>query len=239
MPKFFIRIILFALFILPLPNGNASSRLEEARRSADAPLRRLFTKNGLSYPPKCLFIRVFKAENVLELWASDNPKTPYRLLKTYDVCSMSGVLGPKHRQGDEQVPEGFYRISQFNPYSAFYLSLKVSYPNAADQQLNPKGNWGGDIYIHGNCVSIGCVAITDPAIKELFWANYQVQKKQIPVHIFPTRLSNFKTNILEILYEGDPELLQFWKNMQKGYQLFENTHIPPEYTKVENGKYIF
>jgi murein L,D-transpeptidase YafK len=89
-------------------------------------------------------------------------------IKTYTVCATSGLIGPKRMQGDLQIPEGFYYIDRFNPYSNFYLSLGINYPNTSDRILGDKNNLGGDIFIHGDCVTIGCLPITDSEIKELY-----------------------------------------------------------------------
>lgn len=95
-------------------------------------------------------------------------KDLFRLIKDYQICSLSGELGPKRQQGDLQVPEGFYWIDRFNPASNFYLSLGINYPNQFDRILGKSGELGGDIFIHGGCVTIGCIPITDDKIKELY-----------------------------------------------------------------------
>jgi murein L,D-transpeptidase YafK len=103
-----------------------------------------------------LYIRVFKAEKELEMWVFN--KDSFQLFKTYAICNMSGTLGRKYKQGDKQVPEGFYCIERFNPKSNFHLSLGLNYPNQADAFFSDKSNPGGDIFIHGDCVSVGCMA---------------------------------------------------------------------------------
>jgi len=113
-------------------------------------------------------LRAFKKEGELELWA-ENPAGTYVLVKKYSIYATSGVLGPKRRFGDVQVPECFYELDWFNPQSNFYLSLHVSYANAADRIPGSKQNLGGDIFLHGNCVTIGCIPITDDGIKEIYW----------------------------------------------------------------------
>jgi murein L,D-transpeptidase YafK len=82
---------------------------------------------SLSYPPRAIFLRAFKKEAVVELWV-ENPSGSYTLAKNYSICATCGILGPKRRIGDEQVPEGFYELDWFNPQSNFFLSLHVSYP---------------------------------------------------------------------------------------------------------------
>lgn len=217
------------------------ARVADARDAKDALLRALFQKKGLAYPPQNLYLRVFKGESVLEVWASDNSTLPFTLVKSYPVCAMSGQLGPKRREGDEQVPEGFYHISSLNPFSAYHLSMEVSYPNASDRQLSTNSRLGGNIYIHGNCKSIGCIAITDPYIEEVYWlvaqarANGQVK---IPVHLFPARMSDLKFNILQHLYRNKPTLLQFWSSLKQGYDYFQYYHRVPAVGIDQNGYYF-
>jgi murein L,D-transpeptidase YafK len=154
-----------------------------------------------------LFIRALKKERDLEVWVKSKESASYSLLVTYPFCTSSGVLGPKRKQGDLQIPEGIYSINHFNPFSTFYLSLGINYPNASDKILSDREYPGGAIYIHGNCVSIGCIPITDEKIKELYiLAVESINNGQakIPVHIFPTRdfdqlpASDFWTNLKEI-----------------------------------------
>ena len=102
-----------------------------------------------------LLLLAFKEEKELQLFVKKKSESSFRWFKTYEVCASSGELGPKAKQGDGQVPEGFYHIDRFNPASSFYLSLGLNYPNSADKRRNPGGNLGGDIFIHGNCVTIG------------------------------------------------------------------------------------
>lgn len=216
-------------------------RVQAARNEKDANLQKMFDAKGLQYPPKSLFVRVFKSEHIIELWAANEEETPLTLVKSYDVCAMSGDLGPKRKQGDRQVPEGFYHISRFNPNSNYYLSLKINYPNDADRLQSPYSNLGGDIYIHGYCASRGCVSITDPIIKEVYWLAAQVQyagRNELPVHIFPSRLSNFKYSILEHLYADEPEYLQLWTSLKQAYDFFETHHQIPPIEIDEEGKYL-
>jgi len=110
-------------------------RVRTARQEKDAAVRSIVEKKGLAYPPKAILLRAFKKEGVLELWGAQSNAVPYVLLKSYGICATSGVLGPKRRFGDEQVPEGFYDLDWFNPQSNFFLSMHVNYPNAADRIL--------------------------------------------------------------------------------------------------------
>ena len=108
-----------------------------------------------------LYLRVFKHEKLFEIWVREAEGNAYIKLKTYDICSSSGVLGPKRKQGDLQIPEGFYHITAYNPWSSFHLSMCINYPNPSDRVLGVKGNLGGNICIHGSCVTIGCIPLTD------------------------------------------------------------------------------
>ena len=144
------------------------SRVARARSATDARLRTVFETHGVPYPASEIFLRVFKHERLLELWARPAPEAAFVLVKTYPVCALPGQLGPKRRMGDVQVPEGFYFIDQFNPESAFHLSLRVSYPNLADRMRREALALGGDIFIHGGCETVGCVPIENHNIEEVY-----------------------------------------------------------------------
>ena len=110
----------------------------------------MFESKGIEYPSNNIFIRIFKSEALLEIWSFDSSLNKYKIINTYDICALSGKLGPKRKRGDLQIPEGFYYISHFNPVSNFYLSLKVNYPNKSDRILGYRQDLGGDIFIHGD-----------------------------------------------------------------------------------------
>ena len=157
----------------PSPSGGRPVNVREVIAKYGADVRAEFSpicaRLGIRYPPRRIRILVFKRERSLELWGANQAGPFYRLAR-FPVLAASGVLGPKRKEGDLQVPEGFYRISHLNPQSRFHLSLKVNYPNR-DDVANSKvarSEIGSDIFIHGNRVSIGCVAIGDPAIEKLF-----------------------------------------------------------------------
>ena len=127
-----------------------------------------------------------KDSRLMELWARSGG--PWRHVRNYPIKGMSGVAGPKLKEGDLQVPEGLYRIALLNPNSAFHLSLKLDYPNAFDRDmaaLEGRRNLGGDIFIHGNRVSKGCLAMGDRAIEELFVLTAAVGKERVSVLISP------------------------------------------------------
>src|SRR5688500_4877083 len=127
------------------------------------------TAIGTSSPPPALTLVGYKRERVLEVWARG--PAGWVLFRSYPVLAASGGPGPKLREGDRQVPEGVYRLTHLNPASSYHLSIRVDYPNAFDRARGAEGGrraLGGDIYVHGKAVSIGCLAIGDPNIEELF-----------------------------------------------------------------------
>lgn len=175
-----------------------------------------------------LFIRAFKFEEDLEVWAKNKTDSSFSLVTSYKFCSNVGDLGPKRKEGDKQIPEGFYSLSEFNHNSVYFLSLKVDYPNASDSILSDQRSPGGMIFIHGGCRTIGCIPITDRWIKELYV--YAVEAKnggqeQIPIHIFPTRMSQENMSLLEKQY--DEQKVGFWRQLREGYSYFESSKQLP------------
>ncbi len=245
---FFLLLWCFGVALMAQPQifterqlGN--QRVWNARLSSDEQLKQLFQNNHLQYPPKFVYWRAFKKEQQLELWAADSSHHRYKLLKTYFIVNTSGSLGPKRQEGDYQVPEGYYHINQYNPYSNFYLSFKVSYPNKSDSILGKKGNYGGQIFVHGDSLTIGCLPMSNEVIKELYWCNIQVNSNTsdtnyyIPIHIFPCRMNANNWSFLSNYFDFEPQKLEFWKNLQQGYDYFELMRNPPA-VKVDNkGKY--
>jgi len=196
----------------------------------------------IDFPVTNLYIRAFKYDKALEVWARNTTDDSFKIVKTYTICALSGQLGPKRQRGDLQIPEGFYHINHFNPYSSYHLSLKINYPNSSDRKLGTKGRLGGDIFIHGNCVTIGCLPLTDDRIKELY-AICVIAKDagqtEIPVHIFPTKLDSAGFKNLQQAYSGNQKLLAFWRNLREGYLYFENNHKLPEISVNNKGRYLF
>jgi hypothetical protein len=143
-----------------------------------------FERIGVVYPPSRIILIGLKQEKVLEVWVADEPK----LLKSYPILGTSGSLGPKLKQGDRQVPEGLYKIESLNFNSSFHLALRINYPNQFDKdkaKLDGRTNLGGDIMIHGNSCSIGCMAMGDEAIEELFVLAAKTGIENISVIISP------------------------------------------------------
>ncbi len=119
-----------------LENQKLFPRVGEAFREKEESIKKEFAKKGLAWPAKQLYIRSFKLDSELEIWARNSPADTFTLVKTYRVCSLSGKMGPKRKEGDRQVPEGFYYINDFNPNSSFHLSLGINYPNYSDRMLS-------------------------------------------------------------------------------------------------------
>ncbi len=163
-----------------------ASRLEQYGPAARKRMAPAFRKAGVEYPPAKVVMLVLKQEKRLELYAADGGKLRY--VKTYPVLAASGHAGPKLREGDRQVPEGVYRVESLNPNSLWHLSLRLNYPNEFDRAMAAKEgrtDLGGDIMIHGYCVSEGCVAVGDEASEDLFVLAADAGVRNIKVVIAP------------------------------------------------------
>lgn len=148
----------------------------------------LFVDSGVAYPPDNMALIAFKDTRVLELWAA-NDGDNYQLIKSYPIKAASGELGPKLMEGDRQVPEGIYKIVGFNPNSAYHLSMKLNYPNSYDlshAKSEGRDQPGSNIFIHGRAVSVGCLAMGDTAIEQLFSLVHATGKANTTVLISPT-----------------------------------------------------
>ncbi|HXN96164.1 MAG TPA: L,D-transpeptidase family protein [Candidatus Acidoferrales bacterium] len=217
-------------------------RVRTASKEKDEVLRQRFKDKDLAYPPRAILLRAFKQVAQLELWAADAEDKAFVLVHEYRICTSSGTLGPKRRFGDEQVPEGFYELDWFNPQSNFFLSLHISYPNASDRILGSHQNPGGDIFLHGNCASIGCIPITDEGIKEIYWLAVLVHNQDhqhLPIQIFPVRLTDDGLKTLVTTHATQPALIAFWGNLKQGYDLFERNHRLPRIKTRADGAYAF
>ena len=170
--------------------------------------------------PFKLYMVAYKAEGKLEIWMQTSTQKQFKLFKIYDFSAHSGTLGPKVKQGDLQTPEGFYHINAFNPKSNYYLSLGINYPNSVDKQRSGKEDPGGDIYIHGDRVTIGCIPLTDEKIKEVYVLAVEAKnygQLQIPVHIYPFKMTADNLKKYTIQY---PKQAAFWKSLQPSYTHF-------------------
>jgi hypothetical protein len=175
---------------VPAAGATVAERLAEYGPAARARLRPHFAATGVAYPPPALVLVAFKADDVLEVYAPDRAGSQ-RLVTSYPILAASGHLGPKLRMGDEQVPEGLYRVELLNPNSRFHLSLRLDYPNAFDRRMaraDRRTRLGGDIMIHGDAVSIGCLAMGDRAAEDLFVLAADTGIRRIDVIITPVDL---------------------------------------------------
>jgi murein L,D-transpeptidase YafK len=181
-----------------------------------------------------IMLRAYKKESEIEVWKQD-ATGQYALLKTYPMCRWSGQLGPKTREGDRQVPEGFYTItrSQLNPSSSFYLSFNIGYPNALDRSF---GRTGAAIMVHGACTSMGCFSMTDEQIADIYalmreafdGGQQSVQMQSMPFRMTAENL---------VRYRADDHM-PFWRNLKEGSDHFEVTKTPPVVAACGK-KYIF
>ena len=182
-----------------------------------------------------IFIRAFKEEMELEVFVRDRATRKFRLFRTYPIAKSSGNLGPKLAEGDSQVPEGFYFVppAALKPDSQFHLAFNVGYPNAYDRFHQRTGS---SIMVHGNEVSIGCLAMTDAKIEEIYTLCDVALRGGQPffrVNIFPFRMTEAR------LAKAAGEVWEpFWRNLKEGYDFFETKGVPPD-VAVENGRYRF
>jgi len=180
-----------------------------------------------------VFLRIFKSTRQLEVWLEKDAR--FELFRSYPICSYSGDLGPKLRTGDLQSPEGFYFVtpSRLNPASRFHLSFNLGYPNAYDRA---HGRTGSFLMVHGSCVSIGCYAVTDEGIEEIYTlvdAALRGGQSFFRVHIFPFPMTD--KNLAE---QRDSRWSGFWTNLKDGYDWFEEYGRPPN-VEVVDGRYLF
>ena len=217
-------------------------RVRQAYEEIGSLVETLFRINEIDTVGRQIFIRAFKQEHILEIWGKDSLKDTFILLKEYHICRVSGTEGPKRKQGDKQVPEGCYYIDRFNPWSSFHLSLGINYPNASDRVLSDRRHPGGEIFIHGSCVTIGCIPMTDDRIKEIYVFAVEARthgQKQIPVHIFPCKMEGEAYELLAQEHEGDEDMITFWANLEEAYLYFEENRLLPEFTVDKEGRYCF
>ena len=157
-------------------------------QTAELRIQKLFVQAGVAYPPAALTFVGLKAERQLEVWAQSRVGEAWVQISTYPILAASGGPGPKLQQGDLQVPEGIYGLEYLNPNSLYHLSMKISYPNAEDRKhgkTEGRQNLGGDIFIHGKAVSIGCLAMGDEAIEALFSLVARTGLKHVRVLLVP------------------------------------------------------
>lgn len=200
-----------------------------------------FAQDGLQWPPKEIYIRSFKYDSEMELWVRNDLSSPFKLFKTYRVCALAGTLGPKRIEGDYQVPEGFYYITEFNPRSDFHLALKLNYPNQSDKVLSDSLHPGGGIYIHGSCVTVGCIPINDMQIEELYLIAAAAKNNGqdfIPVHIFPIRYDNPRSmDYFARIAKDNAPMQKFSVRLKEAYDYFDKEKQLPVITINKRGEY--
>ena len=212
-----------------------SQRAETALKKNSASLSQALSAKGMQLGDP-IFIRTFKETKELEIWIQKKGETKFSLFKTYPICTYGRQgLGPKLKEGDGMAPEGFYYVpkSKMNPNSKFHLAFNLGYPNKYDEA---HARTGSALMVHGNCVSVGCYAMTDPGIEEIYTLTNSALnngQKYFKVHCFPFRMS--KENLRK---HQDSKWIGFWKNLAEGYQYFEEKGRPPE-VNVRNKKYTF
>ena len=225
------------IFLLVFLSISCSSQTEhqilQSKNYVDALPKEKIADSTNAKPGDPIFLRIIKDENLLEIWVNQNGK--HKLAKTFPICYYSGGLGPKYKEGDGKSPEGFYFInkSRLNPHSSYHLAMNTGYPNTFDKA---NGYTGSYLMIHGNCVSIGCYAMTDKGIEKIYnWVEKALNNGQaiVRVHIFPFRMTESNLN-----KHKNSSYYPFWKNLKTGYDFFEKNNRPPN-VEVVDKKYVF
>jgi murein L,D-transpeptidase YafK len=184
-------------------------------------------------PGMSVHIRIYKLESEIELWVQKGAR--FERFATYPICMWSGRLGPKLKEGDRQAPEGFYTVAKdaLNPNSIEHLSFNLGFPNVYDRSKDRTGSF---LMVHGGCASIGCYAVTDRVVDEI-WAfvagALDNGQARIPVHAFPFRMTERNMR----LRSGD-KWAPFWDNLKTGHDLFAQEGVPPKVSVCE-GRYVF
>lgn len=225
-----------------LRDQKSSLRVKQAYSDKEKLLTQKLKPLNISLNRINILITAFKTEQELNIYVKAPADAKYKKFATYNICSMSGILGPKRRSGDRQVPEGFYYINRFNPASTYYLSLGINYPNQADQMRSKGINAGGDIFVHGKCVTIGCLPLTDDYIKEVYLLAlqaYQSGQHNIPVYIFPYKFNSVSADKFSAPYAGDKSTIAFWGKLKRGYDQFLLNQKELAIKVNASGDYVF
>ena len=214
------------------------TRVREAYAGKEKIVMKNLSEHSIPRDSLRIYLRAFKTEKMIELWAKSSSNSNFTLIKEFSICEISGSVGPKRHSHDLQVPEGFYHISDLNPYSRYYLSMQINYPNASDSIRGVRGHLGNLIFIHGECLSSGCIAITNDKIKELFVyciEAYNSGQEMIEMTIFPTRLNDNVYSRLTSEYSKSKDKISLWADLKKSYDLFNQTKVPPTVKFLPNG----
>lgn len=218
-------------------------KVSDVFRAKEDTLKKQFAEKGIIWPAKFMYIRSFKYDSDLEVWVKNERKEQYKLFKTYKVCALAGTLGPKRMEGDYQVPEGFYYINEFRPNSNYHLALGVNYPNASDRILSDSLTPGSAIYVHGSCVTVGCIPITNDQIEDLYLIASTVHnagQEFIPIHVFPVAFKNKKSmEYLDKFIKVRPEYEPMMEKLKYAYYYFEQKKIIPIVMIDKGGNYLF
>lgn len=211
-----------------LPIGHANPDPAKVVQGA-----RQSTINAGFEPGSPLFVRIFKESAELEVWLADKTGS-WRHYKTFPICYFSGKLGPKLKEGDKQSPEGFYQVGnrQMNPKSRYHLSFNLGFPNRFDRQ---NGRTGSFLMVHGSCVSIGCYAMTNKGIEEIYGlasAALAAGQKSFSVHIYPFRMN--ETNMKR---HRQSKWYGFWQQLKPAYDSFERSRKISSIT-AQSGRYV-
>ena len=216
------------------------TRVREAYTCKEKIVNKTLATHSISRDSLRIYLRAFKTEKIIELWAKNSHDSVYVPVKEFPICDLSGSEGPKRRYRDLQVPEGFYHISKLNPYSKYYLSMEINYPNASDSIRGVRGHLGNQIYIHGSCISSGCLAMTDDRIRELFVyciEAYNSGQEEILLTIYPCRLSENNYSGLISNYKRDKDKISLWGDLKKSYDLFDRTRVQPTVKFLPDGSH--
>ena len=216
------------------------TRVREAYADKEKTVSKTLVSHSISRESLQIYLRAFKTEKVVEVWAKNISDSVFIRVAEIPICEISGTIGPKRRVRDLQVPEGFYRISDMNPFSKYYLSLQINYPNASDSIRGVKGHLGNLIFVHGECVSSGCIAITNDRIKELYVyciEAYNSGQKEIGLTIFPAKLNDKNYSKLISGYSKDKDKTSLWADLKKSYDFFELKKIPPAVKFLPDGSH--
>ena len=197
-------------------NRTVYSVVKSYKENVGLRLKPYYKNDSINYPGEKLIFLVNKDKLELKLYAGTSFKAMH-LIKTYSILANSGLPGPKLREGDYQIPEGIYRVESLNPNSSYHLSLKLNYPNKFDREMaehDKRSNIGSNIFIHGKNVSIGCIAVGDASIEELFVLTHLVGKDDIKVVIVPNYFKD-KVKINSILKRSPEWTAKLYNNLRQ------------------------
>lgn len=234
--KLLIKLGFFSILFFFSLNNYASflddqlqySRVRSAYKEKKPIITEKLSSMDLSLNNVNVAIKAYKYEQIVKIYVKSKSEKQWRVYDTFPFNCTSGELGPKRMEGDYQIPEGFYHVNHFNPYSNFLLSLGVSYPNKADKLKSSAKKKGGAIYMHGGCATIGCIPIEDEPIKEVYVLSVlgkNCGQGKVPIHIFPFEYSDQK---MESAVQLFPEHEAFWKNIYEIEKKFDEEKVIPK-----------